>query len=408
MMSGSQRRVLRALAAIVASLFSVALAGGQAAPQPMPQANAADKPIMAKQAFKNVQLLRGISVKEFMEAMGFFSASLNANCTTCHGDASSGSWDKYADDTPIKQTARKMIVMMNAINKSYFGGKREVTCYSCHRNADHPKITPGLAEQYSTPLSEEPEEITEQAPNAPNPNLVLDAYLQALGGAQKVATLTSFVAKGTYQGYDDPAEVPVEIYAKAPGQFSQTVHGANGDSHWVDDGRTAWVAQSEVDTPVPLLALGAGDLDGAHLEAKLYFPAQIKQLLTNLHVGFPISGVPSILPDTVGSGIDDRELNIMEGKTAAGNNVKLYFDKKSGLLVRMVRYTNLPIGFITTEIDFSDYRVVSGIKVPFRITKTWVDGRSVTVLNSIQLNVPVDAAKFLKPAAPAAPRAALR
>jgi hypothetical protein len=408
MMSGSQRRVLRALAAIVASLFSVALAGGQTAPQPMPQANSADKPIMAEQAFKNVQLLRGISVKEFMEAMGFFSASLNANCTTCHGDASSGSWDKYADDTPMKQTARKMIVMMNAINKSYFAGKREVTCYSCHRNADHPKITPGLAEQYSTPLSEEPEEITEQAPNAPNPDQILDAYLQALGGAQKVATLTSFVAKGTYQGYDDPAEVPVEIYAKAPGQFSQTVHGANGDSHWVDDGRSAWVAQSEVDTPVPLLALGAGDLDGAHLEAKLYFPAQIKQLLTNLHVGFPISGVPSILPDTVGSGIDDRELNIMEGKTAAGNNVKLYFDKKSGLLVRMVRYTNLPIGFITTEIDFSDYRVVSGIKVPFRITKTWVDGRSVTVLSSIQLNVPVDAAKFLKPAAPAPARAAIQ
>jgi len=82
-------------------------------------------------------------------------------------------------------------------------------------------------------------------------------------------------------------------------------------------------------------------------------------------VGFPISGVPSILPDTVGSGIDDRELNIMEGKTAAGNNVKLYFDKKSGLLVRMVRYTNLPIGFITTEIDYSDYRVVSGIQYSF-------------------------------------------
>ncbi len=408
MMPGSKHRVLSALAVTIASLWSIASAGGQAAPQQGAQATSADKPIMAEQAFKNVQLLRGISVKEFMETMGFFAASLNANCTTCHGDASSGSWDKYADDPPLKQTARKMIVMMNAINKSYFGGKREVTCYSCHRNADHPKITPGLAEQYSSPVSEEPEEITEQAPGAPTPGQLFDAYLQALGGAQKVATLTSFVAKGSYQGYDDPAEVPVEIYAKAPGQFSQTVHGANGDSHWVDDGRTAWVAQSAVDTPVPLLALGAGDLDGAHLEAKLYFPAQIKQLLTNLHVGFPISGVPSILPDTVGSGIDDRDLNIMEGKTAAGNNVKLYFDKKSGLLVRMVRYTNLPIGFITTEIDYSDYRVVSGIKVPFRVTKTWVDGRSVTVLKSIQLNVPVDATKFLKPAPPAPASAALQ
>lgn len=408
MRPGSKYRVLRAVAALAVFSFAVVSASGQAAPQRAAQATSADKPLMAEDAFKNVQLLRGITVKEFMEEMGFFSASLNANCTTCHGDASSGSWEKYADDPPMKQTARKMIIMMNAINKSYFGGKREVTCYSCHRNADRPKVTPNLAEQYSTPVSEDPEEITEQAPNAPKPEQLFDAYLQALGGAQKVATLTSFVAKGTYQGYDDPAEVPVEIYAKAPGQFSQTVHGANGDSHWVDDGRNAWVAQSVEDTPVPLLALGAGDLDGANLEAKLYFPAQIKQLLTNLHVGFPISGVPSILPDTVGSGIDERELNIMEGKTPAGNNVKLYFDKKSALLVRMVRYTNLPIGYITTEIDYSDYRPVSGIKVPFRVTKTWVDGRSVTVLNSIQLNVPIDAAKFSKPPAPTAASAALR
>jgi hypothetical protein len=67
----------------------------------------------------------------------------------------------------------------------------------------------------------------------------------------------------------------------------------------------------------------------------------------------------------------------------------------------MVRYTNLPVGFIPTEIDYADYRDVSGIKVPFRVTKTWVDGRSVTELNSIQLNVPIDAAKFAKPLPPA-------
>jgi photosynthetic reaction center cytochrome c subunit len=405
---GSRHWILGALGATVASLLSIAPASGQTQPQRIAEATPEEKPLMAEQVFKNVQLLKGISVKEFMETMGFFAAATNSTCTTCHGDASAGSWERYADDPPLKQTARKMMLMVDSLNRGYFAGKREVTCYSCHRNADRPKITPTLAEQYSSPIPEEPEEITEQAPNAPNPDQVLDAYLQALGGVQKVATLTSFVAKGTYQGYDDPAEVPVEIYAKAPGQFSQMVHGANGDSHWVDDGRTAWVAQSVEDTPVPLLALGAGDLDGAHLEAKLYFPAQIKQLLTNLHVGFPISGVPSILPDTVGSGIDDRELNIMEGKTAAGNNVKLYFDKKSGLLVRMVRYTNLPVGFITTETDYADYRDVSGIKIPFRMTKTWVDGRSVTELKSIQLNVPIDAAKFVKPAPPPQPKVASR
>jgi photosynthetic reaction center cytochrome c subunit len=395
----SKRWILCAMAAAVASLVGIPHAAGQAGAPGAGQAASGEKPLMAEQAFKNVQLLRGISVKEFIETMGFFSAATNGNCSFCHGDEALSSWEKYADDPPLKQKARQMMLMMNAINRTYFGGEREVTCYSCHRNANLPKVTPTLAEQYFTALPDDPEEIAEQDPGGPKPDQVLDKYIQALGGAQKLATFKSFVAKGTYQGYDT-APVPVEIYAKAPNQFFQVAHMPNGDSTWVDDGRNAWVAQSALDTPVTLLSLAAGDLDGAHLESQLYFPAQIKQLLTNLRVGYPISGTLSILPDKLDAGIDDRELTIMQGTTAAGNKVKLYFDPKSGLLVRMMRYTNLPVGFITTEIDFADYRDVSGITIPFRVTKTWVDGRSLTLLNSIQLNVQIDASEFAKPAAP--------
>jgi outer membrane lipoprotein-sorting protein len=289
--------------------------------------------------------------------------------------------------------------MVEAINKSYFGGKREVTCYSCHRNAERPRVTPILAEQYGTPPPEEPDEIPQQAPGVPTPDQVLDRYIQALGGAEQLAAFTSFSARGTYQGYDEP-ESPVEVYAKAPGQFSQFVHGSTGVDSWVDDGHSVWVAQSEIETPVPLLGLSAGDRDGGHLESELYFPSQIKRLLTNPRVGFPVVGETSILGDTVGVGVDDRELTVLQGTTAGGTSVKLYFDPKSGLLVRMVRYTKLPVGLIPTEIDYCDYRDVSGIKVPFRVTKTWVDGRSVTVLNSIELNVPIDASKFAQPVPP--------
>jgi photosynthetic reaction center cytochrome c subunit len=388
------------LATAVICFFSIAIINGQASPQGGAQAVSTEKPLMAEQAFKDVELLRGISVKEFMETMGFFSAATNGNCTYCHGEESASSWDNYAVDTPRKQTARKMIVMMNAINASYFGRKREVTCYSCHRNANLPKVTPTLAEQYAAPVLDDVKDIAEQAPGQPSADQVFDKYLQALGGAQKVAGLTSLVAKGTYQPYDDPEDFPVEIYAKAPGQFLQIVHGAHGDSTWVDDGRSAWVAQSVLETPVPLVSLTGGDLDGAHLETQLYFPARVKQLLSNLRVGYPIKGTLSMLPDTEGAGIDNRELTVMQGTTLAGNEVRLYFDAKSGLLVRMVRYTNLPVGFITTEMDYADYRDVSGIKIPFRVTKTWVDGRSVTLLKSIQLNVPIGSSKFVRPTAP--------
>ncbi|MEQ1885223.1 MAG: photosynthetic reaction center cytochrome c subunit family protein [Bryobacteraceae bacterium] len=362
---------------------------------------------LAEQRFKNVQLLKGVSVQEFMETMGFISAATNMTCTVCHGEASAGNWDRYADDPPLKRKARNMMRMVDGINKANFGGVRRVTCYTCHRNAAVPKVTPTLAEQYATPLPEDPDDIFGQAPGAPTPDAVLDKYLQAIGGQAKAAALTSFIGKGKYEGYDDPDSSPVEIYAKAPGQFAQYNHSGAGDRMTVDDGRSAWIAQAESEVPVPVVTLAGGDLQGVHLEAQLFFPGRIKQMFTDLHVGFPLAGALSILPDRTGSGIDERELVVMQGKTAVGGvKVKLYFEKESGLLVRMVRFTNLPYGFITTEMDYADYRDVGGFKIPHRITKTWVDGRSIVTLDSVQVNVPVDATKFNKPAAPKEPAGA--
>jgi photosynthetic reaction center cytochrome c subunit len=384
---------------IIRRALGTAVLCGVAAVSLMAQANESLE--RAEQHFKNVQILKGISVQEFMETMGFFSASTNLNCTGCHGDESAGSWEKYADDPPMKQKARSMMLMVNAMNKTYFAGQRKLTCFTCHRNSEIPRVTPTLAEQYAVPLPVDPDEIAQQAPNAPSPDEVLNKYLQAVGGLQKLATFRSLVAKGGYQGYDDVDSTPVEMYAQASGQFLQLNHGPNGDRIIVDDGRAAWTAQPPEEGPVPVLALGGGDLQGLHLEAQLLFPGRIKQLLTNLRVGYPVSGTLSILPNTVGAGIDDRELTVVQGTTLSGAiKVRLSFDTESGLLVRVVRYTNLPFGFITTELDFADYRDVSGIKFPFRITKTWVDGRSVIELNSVEMNAAIDARKFTKPAIP--------
>src|SRR6201982_2133527 len=81
------------------------------------------RPSMAENVFKNVQVLKGIPVDEFMGTMGFFSASLGLNCTDCHVDESGGNWAKYADDNALKQTARRMMQMVSALNKSSFGGR---------------------------------------------------------------------------------------------------------------------------------------------------------------------------------------------------------------------------------------------------------------------------------------------
>src|SRR5580765_3343249 len=171
MRASVKRAVLLVMGAFVVGVFGTVWASGQAAPQ--------EKPLLAEQVFKNVQVLRGMSVNEFMDTMGFLAASLDANCTTCHGEAAvqGANWDGYASDVvPLKQTARRMIVMMNAINQSYFSGRQVLTCYSCHRFGKTPKIIPELAVQYSSAPDQDPDEILAQVPGRPTPDQVLDDY----------------------------------------------------------------------------------------------------------------------------------------------------------------------------------------------------------------------------------------
>jgi hypothetical protein len=83
----------------------------------------------------------------------------------------------------------------------------------------------------------------------------------------------------------------------------------------------------------------------------------------------------------------------------------LYFDEKTNLLVRSLRFADSPVGLTPTQVDYSDYRDVAGVKMPFKRVISWVDGRVIIELSEIQPNVNVDAARFAKPAPPATKRA---
>lgn len=346
---------------------------------------AAQRPQMAEEVFKNVQILKGIPVDQFMGTMGFFSASLGMNCTDCHVDESGGNWAKYADDNARKQTARRMMLMVSAINQTNFAGRQVVTCSTCHRGDRRPNVMPSLALLYGTPPPDEPGEPFDQAPGQPLADQVLDKYLQALGGAQRLASLASLDAKGTYKGYDDADKSAVEIFARAPGQRTTIIHTLSGDSATTYDGRDGWIAAPATEKPLPLMAVTGQELDGVRLEAQLLFPARIKDALTGWRVGVPIT-------------LGDREVRPVQGTTAGGATATLCFDSESGLLVRLVRFTQSPVGRIVTQIDYSDYREVSGITMPFRWTVSWLDGRSTFELSEVRPNVPIDAARFVRPA----------
>ena len=362
-------------------LLSISVIRGQGGP--------GEKPLMAEQVFKNVQVLRGITVSEFMGTMGFLAASLSLNCTDCHVSESSSSWARYADDTPIKQTTRRMIVMVNTINKANFGATRTVTCYTCHRGSQRPKHTPSLAEQYGAPPPEDPDqiEVVADAPGQPTADDVLNKYVEALGGPQRLANLTSIVAKGTYSGFDtDFGEEPVEIYAKAPDLRTTIVHMPPplADRIAVHDGRAGWNAG--VDRPVPVLPLTGDELDAVRVDVTLlFFPLNIRQAI--------VKWSPGSRAITIGN----QQMQVIEGTTGGGSRVKLYFDRSSALLTRMVRYTNTVLGLNPEHTEYSDYRDVLGAKIPFQWTLTWTNGQSTTKLTDVQPNVPIDATRFARP-----------
>jgi len=129
--------------------------------------------------------------------------------------------------------------------------------------------------------------------------------------------------------------------------------------------------------------LTAGNLDRARLEAILSFPAGIRQAFSRSRVGRAVLG--------------DEEVLVVQGIDAGQPVVNLYFDP-SGLLVRLVRWTQTPVGFVPTQIDYADYREVAGVKIPFHKTVTQTYMRMDVELSEVQPNVSVDAARFAKPA----------
>src|SRR5450759_321351 len=361
----------RAISAIAISALAWLLNIALAAPQSAPQAT----PLTSDQAFKNVQVLKAIPVDDFLGTMGIMCAALGFDCSDCHTGVGTEKVD-WAADTPKKLTARKMVRMVTAINHDNFSGRQMVTCWSCHHGRDRPATTPALENVYG-PGSQEMDDVLTQMPGQPSADKIVDKYLQAIGGAERLAGLKSVAAKGTSVGFGGfGGGGKVEIFAKFPDQRTTVIDFPNsperGDSLRIFNGREAWM-----ETPLSILGeyqLTGGELDGARLDAQLSFPGQIKLVLTNLRVSMPvtISDLPGPSSQTANQSSmvavgQDRMVNVVQGTTPRGTLATLYFDQESGLLVRMVRYGKSPIGRVPTQIDYADYRDVNGIKIPFRV-----------------------------------------
>jgi hypothetical protein len=320
----------------------------------------------AEQRFKNIQIFKNIPATQLDPTMAFISGALGVRCSYCHV---TNQFDK--DDKPTKLAARRMIQMVFDINKGTFNGQTAVSCYTCHRGKPAPVSVPAVGQNLWTTSSSAPT-------SEPLPSLkqILDRYVQALGGAEALTKITTRVAKGSRIGADGVL-VPEEVYQKAPDKlltitsYPQVVfsNGFNGTTGWGHSSR-------EGATPLPDQLLAQLKRD-----AVFYKELKTEQLYPSLTV---LGKTP----------VRDAEAYVVQAKPVDGPVEKLFFDVKTGLLVRRYTESDTPLGKLPLQTDYEDYRDVDGVKQPFLIHWSFpgrIWGRKI---DEIKQNVPLDDAKF--------------
>jgi photosynthetic reaction center cytochrome c subunit len=331
-------------------------------------------PQTTEQVYKNIQVLKGVPADQLIPAMQFITASLGVQCDFCHEE---NAFEK--DDKETKQTARKMMRMMFAVNKDNFDGHREVTCYACHRGEHKPVITPIISGEDGKLAAEEKMHHAESSDaGPPTADQILGKYLQSVGGAEAAARISTRVQKGTLTVGSQ--HFPVEILTKAPSKRVTTVHFPGGDSVTGVSGDEGWLS-----TPGHALHdMSPAEVEAAKMEAELFFPAGLQRAFKELRVQQKEQ-------------INGHETYVVLGMRDNQPPTQLYFDEESGLLVRVLRYAETPLGRNPTQIDYEDYREEGGVKTSFRWTIARPNGRFTIQAEQVQQNLPIADDKFAKP-----------
>lgn len=350
----------------------------------------------AEDVYKNIQVLRGVPASDVTQTMHLMEAETGMDCTYCHVE---GAFDK--DDKAPKATARKMVLMMNVINSTNFGGRRVVTCYTCHNGHPIPMTNPTLLPT-ARPLVADP---IVAAPKVATPSVdqILAKYIEALGGEQALRKVTSRVITGTQYiptgpGGATPVPATLERVQSAPNSVATTYRTPGFTIADGFDGSKAWAlnAQGRVTEP------GNPDQGRAKREADLYAPLDLKQQYTKMEV----QGVEHV---------NDRDALVVVGTPQGDLTERLFFDTLTGLLIRKETMLSTPIGESIAQVNFSEYRnTSSGVKFPFVITMTPATARSVLFTTaiiqvaSVQDNSAIDPAKLVRPESKPVPPAGAR
>jgi hypothetical protein len=347
-------------AMLLAVTLTAALAGrSPAAEQPQPAEPTAE------QKYKNIQVLKGMPASQLMPVMHLMRASLGTRCDFCH--VAEG--NQYALDTKReKETARKMIRMVLAINKDTFGGQTRVTCNTCHRGQEHPVRVPPIGQGQFDDTTHGATEAEEGRETLPSAAEVLDRYIQALGGRAALEAVTSRVSRGALLrmkviGSGTPkawavnrgqAE-PIEIVQPAPDRVTVTLGPPSQQLVQRVEGTSGTFQSPGGERPMTPEEI-------ADLTRKIDLRKDLK-LRERADKAQVIGREP----------LDGRDVFVLRMQVDDGTFQRLYFDVGTGLLRRQIVYQQTVLGPDPEQTDFDDYRDVGGVKVPFVVKTSYLD-----------------------------------
>lgn len=227
-----------------------------------------------------------------------------------------------------------------------------------------------------------------RAAEAPSVDEILAKYIKEMGGKEAIEKVKSRMLKIKVQS-EPLGEADGEIYAKMPNKQTSRIKFADTDPITDGfDGKVAW-AKTPWDG-------GVREKTGDEL-AKVKRDAEFHRELA----------MKKVYPDLAYKGtekVGDEEAYVLESKPTATSKERLFFSRKSGLLVRQEsRFEAQPGVTTVVVVDPRDYKTADGLKFPSEMKLTMTIGEQTFNLTikivEVKHNVEIDDSKFAKPSA---------
>lgn len=324
----------------------------------------------AGEKFESVTELNDMPADQMGKVMNLMSASLGVNCQYCHAGN-----DFAKEDVAHKSVSREMIAMTLKLNTDYFQGRTVITCNTCHRGKAKPEsdiVLKSIAGHQRATAPNSPVESKQDS--EPTVDQVLEKYVRALGGADRLAAIES--RKITAKRLEPSGRSEPEQLWQASGGKSRlvTLYGDLAIAE-ICDGKLAWklVGENEIqlkfDEAAQIrteAAIGLGDL---------------KSVFSNIRFDRNVR-------------INDSETFQLDATAADSLKERLNFDSETGLLVRRTSTLNTVLGPFDYQVDYLDYQVFGGVKLPTKIEFNMPNVSWTRVITAVESNAAIDPKLF--------------